>query len=319
MAKTKTSKPAATTKPAAAKAPAAKPAAAAKKAAKPKAPAGPVAIPPPPPPAVAPATPKGSAAAYAKYLPIAQKQIPAAQVVPYRQDPALAAQNISTGLAALAPYKKQLAKLPAPFDLGAMNELPAIAIATMYAAAQVDLSSPGTVGQLRKTAGALRDVLLSNAVSLMKAGVLPAADVQRIMKGKGASDVAQDCVDLAQLFTVNAAAVKGKTPVTQAQIGEATQVGDQLLALIKPKGTPGQPLNKTNAAVAARDQVAALMVAQYAQLRRAGMWIWVDDVDANVPPLHSHAGHKKKAAAVTAPAGTAAAAPAAAATATAGG
>ena len=180
----------------------------------------------------------------------------------------------------------------------------------VYAAAQVDLSSPGTIAKLRKTAGALRDVLLSNAVALMKAGALPAPDVQRIVKGKGGTDVAQDCVDLAHLFTVNAAALKGKTVITQAQTDEARSVGDELLRLLKPKNAPSKSTSQQSPAVVARDQLGALLGAQHqAQVRRAGMWIWVDDVDAHVPPLQSHAGHKKTKAA--APAAANGAAPAA--------
>lgn len=151
--------------------------------------------------------------------------------------------------------------------------------------------------------------MLSNAVSLMKSGDLPAPDVQRIAKGKGGADVAQDCVDLAQLYTANAAAVKGKTPITQAQIDEAQSVGDQLLQLLKPKNARSPSTRQQSTAVLARDQLGALLVAQHqAQVRRAGTWIRVDDVDAHVPPLQSHAGHAKPKAAPAAANGAAAAA-----------
>src|SRR5262249_19837573 len=119
--------------------------------------AGPVEVPPPPPAA---ATSPDAAAAYQRYLPIAQ-ELPADQVTPYRQHPGPALQNINTGLAALVPHADDLAKLPAPFDASAMKELPNIARATMYASAQIFLTSTGFIAQLRKTAGALRDILLS--------------------------------------------------------------------------------------------------------------------------------------------------------------
>jgi hypothetical protein len=239
--------------------------------------------------------PEGSAAAYAQYLPIAQ-ETPASEIPTFRLDPALANQNVTTAMAALAPYTSTLAALPSPFSLTAMQAVPSIALATIYAAAQVDLASPGTTAALVKAASTLRGVMLSSAVTLMKAGVLPAPEVQRIMKGTGVADTAQDCVDLAQLFTTNAAAVAGKTPVTQAQIQQATQVGDALLKVLKPARTPSQPRHTTNPSVAARNALGALLTTQYEQqVRRAGMWIWLDDVDKHVPALGSHAGTKKKA------------------------
>ena len=116
------------------------------------------------------------------------------------------------------------------------------------------------------------------------------------MKGRGTPDVAQDCVDLSQLFTTYAAAVAGKTPITQAQIQEAAEVGDALLKVLKPSRAPAQPLHTTNPTVAARNALGALLTTQYEQqVRRAGMWIWLGDVDKHVPALGSHAGTKKKA------------------------
>ena len=123
-------------------------------------------------PAAAP-PPAGSAAAYAEYLPIAQ-QTPASQISTFRIDPALAYQNVQTAMAALGPYTSTLATLPSPFSLTDMQAVPSIALATIYAAAQVNLASPGTTKALVKTATALRGVMLSSAVTLMKAGVLPA-------------------------------------------------------------------------------------------------------------------------------------------------
>jgi hypothetical protein len=37
-----------------------------------------------------------------------------------------------------------------------------------------------------------------------------------------------------------------------------------------------------------------LLVARHRDLRRVGMWIWADEVDAHVPALQSRAGTKKK-------------------------
>jgi hypothetical protein len=249
-----------------------------------------------------PAVATGSAAAYAQYLPIAAAAFPQGQVPRFAGDPALALSNASMGLAALAPYASELAKLPAPFDLAAMQSVPEVAQAAIYAAAQVDTRSAGTIAALRSQVSAVRDVLLSNAVALMKSGVLPAPAVQRIVRGRGVADSAQDCVDLAALFTANAAAVRGKTAITAAQISQAAQVGDQLLSLLKPKNAKQGTLASRNAAALARDQLGALLAQRYVELRRAGMWVWVDAVDDHVPSMRAHLVHKKRAKTPAAPA-----------------
>lgn len=51
-------------------------------------------------------------------------------------------------------------------------------------------------------------------------------------------------------------------------------------------------------AVDTRDRLWTLLSSRHeAQLRRAGMWLWVDDVDGHVPPLLSSARRTKRAAA----------------------
>lgn len=249
-----------------------------------------VVIPPPPDPADLPDVPQPSADAFKQYIVLAEQQIPADDLPPYRQNPALAYQNCRAGLAALAAYEPQIKLLPAPFDFAAMKALPALAMGVIYAAAQADASSPGTIAGLRKQASALRDLLLSNAVGLAKSGVLPAKEVRDIQKGSGLVDNAQDCVDLAELYTAHAADLAGKTAITKEQIDQTRTVGDQLLTLLKAKNAPAQTRQEKFAAIAARDRLGALMVAWYEQhLRRAGYWIWGRDIDAHVPPLHSHA------------------------------
>jgi hypothetical protein len=266
--------------------------------------AGPVYIPPAPVQGSPAAVPQGSAQAYEQYLPIAQKFLDGTVPIPYRFDPALAYQNIITGLTALTPYESALISLPAPFDMVSMKALPAIGLAAIYAAAQVDLTSSGRIRQLQQTASALREIMLSSAVALMKTGLVPADEVRRIARGSGPIDIAQDAVDLAALFTNFSAAITGKTPITQANIDDAKSVGDQLLALLKPKNAPRKTRSEQYPEVAARDALGALMVSWHKEhMRRAGMWIWGEEVDQHVPVLHSHAGApKKKAAAKPAPA-----------------
>jgi hypothetical protein len=128
---------------------------------------------------------------------------------------------------------------------------------------------------------------------------MPAKEVQDIKKGSGPVDGAQDCVDLAELYTNHASGLAGKTAITQAEIDQCRAVGDQLLTLLKAKNAPTETRQQKFDTIAARDRIGALMVAWYEQhLRRAGYWIWGADIDAHVPPAHSHAPapiKKKKA------------------------
>jgi hypothetical protein len=128
--------------------------------------------------------------------------------------------------------------------------------------------------------------LLTSASALMKSGFLPAAKVKRIAAGRGVRDAVQDCVDLAQLFRDHAPAVAGKTAVTPEQIDEAAAVGNELLSIIKVKGGRTNLPGELKTALDARDRLWTLLVRRHAQhLRRAGAWLWVDDVDEYVPPL----------------------------------
>jgi hypothetical protein len=142
-------------------------------------------------------------------------------------------------------------------------------------------------------------------VSLVDAKVFSAAAVKRVQKGKGPRDAAQDCVDLAAMYRAKAKETKGKTAVTKEQIDEAATLGDALLVTLKPGSAKGKASSEVRAAVSDRDRLWTLLVRDYkAHARRAGGFLWVDEVDEHVPPLQSHAGvrGKKPAQAEPAPA-----------------
>jgi hypothetical protein len=274
-----------------------------KKKSKPAKPLAAVVIPDAPDPADPLAVPDGAQTAYDTWLPIAQEAFAGLAVATYNQDPNLAFRNCVTGLAALTEHDDVLKTLPAPFDRSALDALPSIALATVYAAAVVDRASPGIITAQLQKARSLRDLMLHVAEGLVKSGDLPAAEVRRIQRGGGQIDTAQDCVDLAKLFTDNAADLAGKSAVTKKHIKDARTVGNQLLQALRPKGTPRQPLAETNAGVAAKDVLGAYLVQQYKeQMRRAALWIWGDEAEEHVPALHSRERPPKKKANGAAPA-----------------
>jgi hypothetical protein len=232
------------------------------------------------------------------------RAIPTKEIVPLRGDVALAQHNVGVALEALAPHEATLRALPAPFSWTTCASLGRLAAATVYAAARVDRSSPRKLRADLQRAREVRKVLMNGAVSLVDAGVFAEKDVRRIQKGSGPRDAAQDCVDLAALYRAHAGQTKGQTAVTKALVDEAAELGDRLLAALTPGAAKAKLAPEVRAAVADRDGLWTLLVRRYTeQARRAGMFLWVDDVDDHVPLLQSHAGRRaKKGDAAPAPA-----------------
>lgn len=226
----------------------------------------------------------GSQKAYADFLPEALA-LSDGEVRPFRSDASLAYHNIRRGLDAVTPHIERIQEDLPKVDVARLQKLDKLALAVIYAAAQIDRSSDGSTPALLEKARTLRDVLIKSADALVASGVLPAHSVARIREGRGHIDLAQDCVDLAALFVKHENDVQGKTAVTAAQVQEAATVGTELLTRLKPKGTKSK--DPAEEAVKARDRLWTLLVKGHRELRRVGMWLWVDDVDEHVPPLQS--------------------------------
>lgn len=234
----------------------------------------------------------GSEEAYQRFLPEAEQLDPKV-VVPLRGDVLLAHTNIETGLAALAPHEAQLAEELPKVKFAKLKVLPELALAVAFANTQHDAVAASQVQDLLARASPVRTLLLGTAEALALAKLLPAKDVQKIREGVGKFDMASDCVALAALFRQNAATIKGKHAVSAKDIAEAADVGTQLLAVLKPKGAKASKVS--SASVDKRDRLWTLLVQGFRDLRRAGMNIWVDEVNDHVPPLQAHKVAKKKA------------------------
>lgn len=236
---------------------------------------------------------EGSQRAYDAFLPEALK-IPAADVRPFRYDGSLAYHNVTVGLAALGPHEAALrAELPRT-DVAALRALPDLALAVIFAAEQVDRGaarSDGSTARLLKTAFASRSLLLDTAAALAGKGLLPKRAVEKIREGRGNIDAATDCVALAALFIQHAAAIKSRHPLAKADIAGASDVGNALLKVLRPKRARAKA---TPAAVADaadhRDRLWTLLARRFEGphgLERAAMHIWGRDAGAHVPPLLS--------------------------------
>lgn len=252
----------------------------------------------PTPAAPTPNTAVASEAAYNRFLATAQA-LPADQVEPCKDDPTLCYQNISLGVKAVLAHADVVKTLPTSLQQKELDELPELALALGFAAAQVNRRSTGQVAALKKQVSTLRRLLLTSAGSLVESGDLSARDFESIKRNSGDADAAQDCIALAALFTKNEAARK-KTPVTPEQVTAAGQVGTQLLSLLRPAGSRKRSLGEEQAlpAVQIRDRLWSLLRQKHRELRRIGMWLWLDEVDAHVPALRSRRAAPRKKPAV---------------------
>ncbi len=232
----------------------------------------------------------GAQKAYEQHLPEAEA-LAEDDVRPFRADGSLALHNIEMGLDSISPYIDRITIELPTVDVATLQKLPELALAVIYAAAQVDRSSDGSTGELLEKARASRSLLLTSAEALALAGILPVHDVERIRAGTGPIDLAQDNVDLAALLTKHAAAIAGKTAVTSEQITAAAEVGSDLLGRLKPKGTRSK--DPATEAVALRDRLWTLLVTRHKELRRVGMWLWMEAVDPFVPALQSRSARRK--------------------------
>lgn len=232
----------------------------------------------------------GSQKAYEEFLPAAEA-LDDEDVRPYRADGSMALHNIEFGLDSITPHLPRIATELPTVDIAALKKLPNIALAVIYAAAQVDRSSDGSTAALLEKARASRALLLAWANALVVADILPAHEVERIRAGTGAIDLAQDNIDLAALYTKHDHAIHGKTIVTAEHITDAANLGTELLKCLKPKGTRSK--DPAADAVAIRDRLWTLLTLRHKELRRVGMWLWMDDVDTYVPALQSRKGTRK--------------------------
>lgn len=235
----------------------------------------------------------GSQAEYERFLAEA-RALDAREVKPFRADASLAYHNVSRGAEALLAQRVRLAREVPGLDLSRVQQLPRLALAVIFAASQVDRGAPVTRSEIRTRlarAHVLRDLLLSSASAAAKAGLIPLRKVEKVREGRGQIDVAQDCVDLAALFTEYASVLRGKTAVSSEQVREAATVGTELLSLLKPMSARRTKTQSTEltSAVDARDRLWTLLVRDAEQARRAGFWLWGEDgVDAHVPRIQAH-------------------------------
>jgi len=234
--------------------------------------------------------------AYEHFLTIATFD-PAA-IVPFRTDAHLAQHNAMRGLEAVLEHEARITvELPAVV-IDELREVLPLTHAVVFAAARVNRTPEATMlRDLMPEAYRLRRRMLTSALALSEAGLIPEREVTPIRDGRGQIDAAQDLPQLAALHRRHATAIEGKHPVTKEDLERADQLGTQLLEILRPSGASSskQGSSELAAAMDARDRLWTLLTKRHEQVWKVGAWLFGYDVEAKVPYLQSRKLKRKAA------------------------
>lgn len=235
---------------------------------------------------------------FEKFVPAA-KALDAREIIACRSDVALAHRNVAHGVEAVLAHESAIRVELPKIDTLQIRTMPELSIAVVYAATQVDRHGPSKeLGELLSRARDLRNLLLVTAESLAHAKIFEAREVAKIRAGRGDIDAAKDCIELSALFVKHAPSLRGKTPVTMAQIREAAAVGTELITLLKPKKVrlPKKVQDEVAEARDTRDRLWTLLVQRHDTLRRVGAYLFgLRELDIIVPALQTRVFVKRAA------------------------
>ena len=209
-----------------------------------------------------------------------------ANALPYRLVPDLVLSNIKKAESYVAARRDEIQEHFPKIPIADLDGLGRLALGLKYAAMVAEGAEPseGEVSKVIAEAWELRGKLLPAVASMAAAGLVPQATYERIARGRGVRDAAQDCVELAQVFRDGGAALDGKHPVTGEQIERAALVGSWLLKHLKVKGARPEKAAKGDD-VELRNRMATLLVERYTRLQAVAHYFEGDAWAEVVPPL----------------------------------
>lgn len=234
--------------------------------------------------------------AYERWLEAAEA-LPEETLVPVRADVHVATLNLQVGLEAVLGEAESLAQLPEG-TVDNIVALGSLGSAALYAQIQLarTVAKPSTVRAMIREGHRFRALALVSAEALATAGVFDANRVKAIRSGRGAIDMAGDCVALAELYRERPAAWAGKVPIGATEIEEMGRLGNDLLRVLRPATAPKKvTTNEVTAATRIRNQLWTLLVRAWERdLWRAGAWVFGKEVDTKVPSLTARTRVDKK-------------------------
>ena len=108
----------------------------------------------------------------------------------------------------------------------------------------------------------------------------------RGVSGSGKYDMAQDGVDLVELYEESKSAIRGLHPFSDEEMTTLQSNSEWLLERLTPDGARAEP-KKKSAEELQRDRYWTLMVRRHPFLRKIGYYLHGDDLDLHVPKLQS--------------------------------
>ncbi len=224
--------------------------------------------------------------------------LPKEKVVPLKVDVNLVFANVQQGILSVQPQLTRLRSELPMLNVDGLMKLPRLAEALLYAHGEaIRHSQPVKRAEMEAKLGelqSLRESMLLQAEVFALVGLVPEARVAQIRAGKGLFDAAQDGVALADLYGAYRGQIAGKHPFSDAQIARVAELGHALMKVITPEGARASVSSAAVKAMDERDRIYSLLLLRHGELRRAGYYLFGDEIDEKVPTLGARAGKRRE-------------------------
>ena len=224
--------------------------------------------------------------------------LPKEKVVPLKVDVNLVFANVQQGILSVQPQMTRLRSELPMLNVDGLMKLPMLAEALLYAHGEaIRHSQPVKRAEMEAKLvelQSLRESMLLQAEVFALVGLVPEARVAQIRAGKGLFDAAQDGVALADLYGAYRGQIAGKHPFSDAQIARVAELGHALMKVITPEGARASVSSAAVKAMDERDRIYSLLLLRHGELRRAGYYLFGDEIDEKVPTLGARAGKRRE-------------------------
>lgn len=224
--------------------------------------------------------------------------LPKEKVAPLKVDVNLVFANVQQGILSVQPQMTRLRSELPMLDVDGLMKLPMLAEALLYAHGEaVRHGQPVKRAEMEAALvelQSLRESMLLQAEVLALVGLIPEARVAQIRAGKGLFDAAQDGVALADLYGAYRGQIAGKHPFAESQIARIAELGHGLMKVITPDGARASVSSAAAKAMDERDRIYSLLLQRHGELRRAGYYLFGDEIDEKVPTLGARAGKRRE-------------------------
>lgn len=225
-------------------------------------------------------------------------RLPREQIMGLKLDVNLMYVNVQQGVKSVQPHLDRLRVELPKLNVDGFGKLTTLAEALLYAHAEsVRLALPMKRAEIDSKLGELlrlREAMLLQAEVFALVGIVPESLVAQIRSGTGLFDAAQDGVALADLYGAYRGQIAGKHPFSDAQIARVAELGHALMKVITPEGARASVSSAAVKAMDERDRIYSLLLLRHGELRRAGYYLFGDEIDEKVPTLGARAGKRRE-------------------------